>query len=185
MALNLHWRIWNIRLWMIVLLRKVRKPTYFVCTVFYILLTSKCEASSFLRPTTILLLLWAWCVCAWVSSIVSISLKKKEEDSSNFLYTPALCVFSTNILLVLCCITLLLKDCFLKTWGLIAGVTLEDPRTEDLSQEVRGFIFSKILVCCPQMLLILYYCYCYFTWFYYLLLVMTTLQSTGLPSLLF
>ncbi|KAL2647851.1 hypothetical protein AAZV13_05G141800 [Glycine max] len=27
----------------------------------------------------------------------------------------------------------------------IAGVTLEDPRTEDLSQEVRGFIFSKIL----------------------------------------
>ncbi|XP_012458584.1 UDP-glucose:glycoprotein glucosyltransferase [Gossypium raimondii] len=25
------------------------------------------------------------------------------------------------------------------------GVTLEDPRTEDLSQEVRGFIFSKIL----------------------------------------
>ena len=29
----------------------------------------------------------------------------------------------------------------------IAGVTLEDPRTEDLSQEVRGFIFSKILVC--------------------------------------
>ncbi|KAF2293846.1 hypothetical protein GH714_005095 [Hevea brasiliensis] len=26
------------------------------------------------------------------------------------------------------------------------GVTLEDPRTEDLSQEVRGFIFSKILV---------------------------------------
>ena len=29
-------------------------------------------------------------------------------------------------------------------WG--AGVTLEDPHTEDLSQEVRGFIFSKILV---------------------------------------
>ncbi|XP_022763284.1 UDP-glucose:glycoprotein glucosyltransferase-like isoform X2 [Durio zibethinus] len=29
------------------------------------------------------------------------------------------------------------------------GVTLEDPRTEDLSQEVRGFIFSKILVCYP------------------------------------
>jgi len=29
----------------------------------------------------------------------------------------------------------------------VAGVTLEDPRTEDLSQEVRGFIFSKILVC--------------------------------------
>ncbi|XP_020232566.1 probable WRKY transcription factor 65 [Cajanus cajan] len=27
----------------------------------------------------------------------------------------------------------------------IKGVTLEDPRTEDLSQEVRGFIFSKIL----------------------------------------
>lgn len=26
------------------------------------------------------------------------------------------------------------------------GVTLEDPHTEDLSQEVRGFIFSKILV---------------------------------------
>lgn len=29
----------------------------------------------------------------------------------------------------------------------VVGVTLEDPRTEDLSQEVRGFIFSKILVC--------------------------------------
>ncbi|KAF2293829.1 hypothetical protein GH714_005037 [Hevea brasiliensis] len=28
------------------------------------------------------------------------------------------------------------------------GVTLEDPRTEDLSQEVRGFIFSKILAGC-------------------------------------
>jgi UDP-glucose:glycoprotein glucosyltransferase len=27
------------------------------------------------------------------------------------------------------------------------GVALEDPKTEDLSQEVRGFIFSKILVC--------------------------------------
>ncbi|KAF3955949.1 hypothetical protein CMV_018893 [Castanea mollissima] len=27
------------------------------------------------------------------------------------------------------------------------GVTLEDPWTEDLSQEVRGFIFSKILQC--------------------------------------
>ena len=26
------------------------------------------------------------------------------------------------------------------------GVALEDPKTEDLSQEVRGFIFSKILV---------------------------------------
>lgn len=33
---------------------------------------------------------------------------------------------------------------------LVAGVTLEDPRTEDLSQEVRGFIFSKILVCTSQ-----------------------------------
>lgn len=29
----------------------------------------------------------------------------------------------------------------------MAGVTLEDPHTEDLSQEVRGFIFSRILVC--------------------------------------
>jgi hypothetical protein len=28
----------------------------------------------------------------------------------------------------------------------LAGVALEDPKTEDLSQEVRGFIFSKILV---------------------------------------
>lgn len=28
-----------------------------------------------------------------------------------------------------------------------AGVILEDPRTEDLSQEIRGFIFHKILVC--------------------------------------
>lgn len=26
-------------------------------------------------------------------------------------------------------------------------MTLEDPHTEDLSQEVRGFIFSRILVC--------------------------------------
>ena len=26
------------------------------------------------------------------------------------------------------------------------GITLEDPHTEDLSQEVRGFIFSKMLV---------------------------------------
>ncbi|KAG5136474.1 hypothetical protein JHK82_021205 [Glycine max] len=33
----------------------------------------------------------------------------------------------------------------------IAGVTLEDPRTEDLSQEVRGFIFSKILVRKPEL----------------------------------
>ncbi|KAG7031006.1 UDP-glucose:glycoprotein glucosyltransferase, partial [Cucurbita argyrosperma subsp. argyrosperma] len=32
----------------------------------------------------------------------------------------------------------------------IAGVTLEDPRTEDLSQEVRGFIFSKILERKPE-----------------------------------
>ncbi|RZB96618.1 UDP-glucose:glycoprotein glucosyltransferase isoform B [Glycine soja] len=31
------------------------------------------------------------------------------------------------------------------------GVTLEDPRTEDLSQEVRGFIFSKILVRKPEL----------------------------------
>nr|XP_010920353.1 UDP-glucose:glycoprotein glucosyltransferase [Elaeis guineensis] len=31
------------------------------------------------------------------------------------------------------------------------GVTLEDPRTEDLSQEVRGFIFSKILERKPEM----------------------------------
>ncbi|KAG6600362.1 UDP-glucose:glycoprotein glucosyltransferase, partial [Cucurbita argyrosperma subsp. sororia] len=30
------------------------------------------------------------------------------------------------------------------------GVTLEDPRTEDLSQEVRGFIFSKILERKPE-----------------------------------
>ena len=29
-------------------------------------------------------------------------------------------------------------------------VALEDPKTEDLSQEVRGFIFSKILVCSIQ-----------------------------------
>ncbi|XP_059648175.1 UDP-glucose:glycoprotein glucosyltransferase isoform X2 [Cornus florida] len=29
------------------------------------------------------------------------------------------------------------------------GVTLEDPHTEDLSQEVRGFIFSKILILMP------------------------------------
>lgn len=27
------------------------------------------------------------------------------------------------------------------------GVILEDPRTEELNQEVRGFIFSKLLVC--------------------------------------
>ncbi|KAG5041087.1 hypothetical protein JHK85_013563 [Glycine max] len=33
----------------------------------------------------------------------------------------------------------------------IAGVTLEDPRTEDLSQEVRGFIFSKILERKPEL----------------------------------
>ncbi|KAL7172520.1 hypothetical protein ACSBR2_032079 [Camellia fascicularis] len=26
------------------------------------------------------------------------------------------------------------------------GVTLEDPHTEDLSQEVRGFIFSRIVI---------------------------------------
>lgn len=31
------------------------------------------------------------------------------------------------------------------------GVTLEDPRTEDLSQEVRGFIFSKILERKPEL----------------------------------
>ncbi|XVF67689.1 hypothetical protein PTKIN_Ptkin10aG0141700 [Pterospermum kingtungense] len=31
------------------------------------------------------------------------------------------------------------------------GVTLEDPRTEDLSQEVRGFIFSKILERRPEL----------------------------------
>ncbi|KAF6171102.1 hypothetical protein GIB67_020581 [Kingdonia uniflora] len=31
------------------------------------------------------------------------------------------------------------------------GVTLEDPHTEDLSQEVRGFIFSKILERKPEM----------------------------------
>lgn len=31
--------------------------------------------------------------------------------------------------------------------SIAAGVTLEDPHTEDLSQEVRGFIFSRILVC--------------------------------------
>ncbi|XP_045817511.1 UDP-glucose:glycoprotein glucosyltransferase-like isoform X2 [Trifolium pratense] len=31
------------------------------------------------------------------------------------------------------------------------GVTLEDPRTEDLSQEVRGFIFSKILDRKPEL----------------------------------
>ncbi|PWA75078.1 UDP-glucose:glycoprotein glucosyltransferase [Artemisia annua] len=34
------------------------------------------------------------------------------------------------------------------------GVTLEDPHTEDLSQEVRGFIFSKILVLSRYFLLI-------------------------------
>lgn len=28
----------------------------------------------------------------------------------------------------------------------MTGVTLEDPHTEDLSQDVRGFIFSRILV---------------------------------------
>lgn len=33
------------------------------------------------------------------------------------------------------------------------GVTLEDPRTEDLSQEVRGFIFSKILERKPELTL--------------------------------
>ncbi|XP_044490237.1 UDP-glucose:glycoprotein glucosyltransferase isoform X2 [Mangifera indica] len=31
------------------------------------------------------------------------------------------------------------------------GVTLEDPRTEDLSQEVRGFIFSKIMARKPEL----------------------------------
>ncbi|XP_031384011.1 UDP-glucose:glycoprotein glucosyltransferase [Punica granatum] len=31
------------------------------------------------------------------------------------------------------------------------GITLEDPRTEDLSQEVRGFIFSKILERKPEL----------------------------------
>ncbi|CAL1385560.1 unnamed protein product [Linum trigynum] len=31
------------------------------------------------------------------------------------------------------------------------GVTLEDPRTEDLSQEVRGFIFSKLLERKPEL----------------------------------
>lgn len=31
------------------------------------------------------------------------------------------------------------------------GVTLEDPRTEDLSQEIRGFIFSKILERKPEL----------------------------------
>ena len=32
------------------------------------------------------------------------------------------------------------------TYYVLAGVALEDTKTEDLSQEVRGFVFSKILV---------------------------------------
>lgn len=36
---------------------------------------------------------------------------------------------------------------FLRIARLISGITLEDPRIEDLTQEVRGFIFSKIIVC--------------------------------------
>jgi hypothetical protein len=43
-------------------------------------------------------------------------------------------------------ISIYISKISIDAYYVLAGVALEDPKTEDLSQEVRGFIFSKILV---------------------------------------
>ncbi|KAL0384582.1 UNVERIFIED_CONTAM: UDP-glucose:glycoprotein glucosyltransferase [Sesamum radiatum] len=49
------------------------------------------------------------------------------------------------------CCAAILEGLLFKIYLLMAGVTLEDPHTEDLSQEVRGFIFSQILERKPEL----------------------------------